>query len=80
MEVCGGRHAESGIALSQERRGWIPSDGKAKVHIGEQQVWGLRECLGESFSVLEDRKEKTTSIQFPLFSKRNVIKYKRWVR
>lgn len=84
VEVCSGRHADCGIALSLEGRRWIPLVGKPKVHVGEQQVLGLRGWLVESFSVLQDveivRKEKTTIIQFTLFSKRNVIKCKKWVR
>lgn len=54
---------KSGIALSQQGRGQIPLDVRAKVCVREQQVLGLRWCLGEYSSVLEDvemvRKEKT---------------------
>lgn len=74
LEVGGGRHAESGIALSQE--GMDPISGQSQGRCWEQHL-GLRAWLGESFSALEDveivRKEKTTVIQFPLFSRRIFI-------
>lgn len=86
-EVCGGRSVGVWDCLEPRGGGWIPLVVRARVHVGEQHILGLRWWLGESSSVLEDveivRKEKTGEwredlFQFPLLSRRNFIKWKRW--